>query len=109
MRNQKPTMLDPTKYVWDTVGMTLYVRVGPDYVDSRVWVDREYGKYVVRFWEKPGAWTDLPECSEFESLIEAQNFAEAGVAIGMDTASPEEYRLLEDVNLENYFENLSSV
>ena len=109
MRKQKPTMLDPTKYVWDIVGSTLYVRVGPDYVDSRVWVDREYSKYVVRFWEKLGKWTESPECSEFESLIEAQNFAEAGVAIGMDTAPLGEYRLLEDVNLENYFENLSSV
>ena len=107
MNWSKPTMLDPTKYVWDS--SALFVRAGPYHVDSRVWIDRENREYVVRFWEKPGTWTDSPECSKFESLIEAQNFAEAGVAIGMDTASPEEYRTLTSLGLENYFENLSSV
>lgn len=105
----KPVMLDPTKYVWDYTGLILWVKVNQHYVDSRVWIDAGGKEYVVRFWEKLGTWSDLENSSGFKELTQAYNFAEAGVAIGMDTAPIEEYRTLQSLGLENYFENLSSV
>lgn len=106
---KKPAMLDPTKYVWNYIELTLWVKVNQHYVDSRVWIDRDNGEYVVLFWEKLGRWSDFENASRFKELTQACNFAEAGVAIGMDTAPIEEYRTLQSLGLENYFENLSSV